>query len=901
MFKKIIFALLLGIFITLFFAQHDAWTHKKIVNLMQKIAQESLGGNFSCAVQSVNFFAPSLLLHDLEMTSIDNDTWWWRCKKCEVHCSWLQLLYKGSMDQYVVIEGFECNSRIENARFAIESHIIAMMQKSFLPFAVELKSMIFKNAQCHVVDECHHNELFLFFNSSSLRIGKYIKTTMSVSDGYVLHEKNKYIESIATDLFITTEYRDDIYDVAAQVAGSCMLSHMAHQGGCYITGGWKGDRARFSVRNAYNSLIIDPIIITERELRINARFPLSYAVQCFTNSVHHMVEGVGHCSLKMNRDEQLGMDGQLVVEDVVINNHHVCDTGKIIFNGNGDDWKMRLGVSRYNQEYKGTGHWNQLAKQGEINFKNGTESSTPYAPYWRIKPNNFLAQVTIDHDTITGSYDATITHTLRDVTHTSNGILKYVHGQIETQGYIDDNQFCIEGMLYPHIALHHGEYKDKENKKLILFKEMAHTKQIIGSVSFPFIRSVINNMLKYDVQGEGSLDIIATTSPTEIKADIALNDATIRLPQTYNFIDGLHAHCVFDIAQKSAFFENINCSLHTGNINCLRATMHFDEQGFCNFIHAPFVVDNCLLNIKKDLFAAVSGNFLFSKESSSSSACVDGHIIIDKAQLKENLFSGVIQKQLLSYTHSAFSLPDVPLACDIAIETKHPIIVDTGFLQTNAHVNVRVQKNVHEPVVTGSVVLQSGTLNFPYKPLYISRGVITFSPEQLFDPTIELVARNKIKKYDVSLSVEGSLSTHHIALDATPPLSEEQIVGLLLVGAEEHSLNSMMPALIVQNLKNFIFSHNQSSFFDKYFKPLLGSFNINLVPSFTDQTGRGGLRGALEISLDDRWRATIQKNFSLTEDTKFELEFLLSDDITLRAIRDERRDLGGEVEMRWKF
>ena len=58
---------------------------------------------------------------------------------------------------------------------------------------------------------------------------------------------------------------------------------------------------------------------------------------------------------------------------------------------------------------------------------------------------------------------------------------------------------------------------------------------------------------------------------------------------------------------------------------------------------------------------------------------------------------------------------------------------------------------------------------------------------------------------------------------------------------------------------------------------------------------------ALEITIDDRWRAVIQKNFSLTEDTKFELEFLLSDDITLRAIRDERRDLGGEVEMRWKF
>jgi hypothetical protein len=138
-------------------------------------------------------------------------------------------------------------------------------------------------------------------------------------------------------------------------------------------------------------------------------------------------------------------------------------------------------------------------------------------------------------------------------------------------------------------------------------------------------------------------------------------------------------------------------------------------------------------------------------------------------------------------------------------------------------------------------------------------------------------------------------------LDSTPPLSEEQIMTLLLVGSQESSLNSMIPALIVQNLKNLIFTNNQSTFLEKYFSPLLRPFNISLIPSFADQTGRGGLRGMLEISIDDRWKAMIQKNFSLTEDTRVELEFLLSDDITLRGIRDERRDLGGEVEMRWKF
>jgi hypothetical protein len=88
------------------------------------------------------------------------------------------------------------------------------------------------------------------------------------------------------------------------------------------------------------------------------------------------------------------------------------------------------------------------------------------------------------------------------------------------------------------------------------------------------------------------------------------------------------------------------------------------------------------------------------------------------------------------------------------------------------------------------------------------------------------------------------------------------------------------------------------NFFQGILKPLR---KITLVPSFTDQSGRGGLRGALDIDLSERWRALVQNNFSLSEDTKFEVDYLLSDDISIRGIRNERRDVCGEVEMRWKF
>lgn len=891
-----------GILGAIFFAQYDVWMHKQIIKVMQQIAQESLMGRFVGTVQSVNFFLPSLILQDVEMKSVESNSWEWRCKKIEVTASWLQLLFRGNLDQYIIVEGLECRSSFQGPQCAIESHLMSMFNQPPLPFLTELKSILFKNSFLAIYDENKKVMMSIWFNSSSLRIGQTLKTTISLQDGYVSYEDRKYIEKIAIDLSVSSEFTPDGLSINAHMGGTCVLSHLNNGDECYLNGVWSSDRGRFSVRNAYNSFIIDPIVITEKEIRLQGHFPLSYVVKSMRNSTTgSTIDGTVHCSIKIDKRNVYRVSSELIIEDVVLNKIRICDVVKIILNRYNTDWKMQLIVNRAGQECKGTGLWDEKEKRGELRMHNTTDLYAKGLNYWSIRSNNFLVDVAVGEKCIEGNYKATATHVLSQANSFMKGSFLFDYCKCIVQGLMDTNTFSVEVDLDPEYILHHCTYKDKQEKELIVLQSNSNKKEIHGFIAFPFIRSILNKFIQYDMQGEGGVEVAAKIIWPEIIADIALKDATIRLPQTYNFIDGFASHCVYNFLDRSLVCDNIDLSLHTGNVHCLRAIFRFDSQGSLTTLHTPFILDRCLLNIKKDLFAIVSGHLLFSKSSSLTPACVEGYIFIDKAQLKENLFSTIIQKQLLSYTHSVFSLPDVPLHYDIAFQTKSAIVVDTGFLNTNAHMSLKVKKEKNEPCIVGSILLHSGTLNFPYKPLYISKGVITFVPEQLHDPIVEFVARNKIKKYDVSLQVEGSLLSHHMSLDATPPLSEEQIVGLLLVGSEENSLNSMMPALLVQNLKNLIFSNNQLSFFDKYFKPLLGTLNIKLVPSFTDQTGRGGLRGALEITVDDQWRAVIQKNFSLTEDTKFELEYLFSDDITFRAIRDERRDLGGEVEMRWKF
>jgi hypothetical protein len=111
-----------------------------------------------------------------------------------------------------------------------------------------------------------------------------------------------------------------------------------------------------------------------------------------------------------------------------------------------------------------------------------------------------------------------------------------------------------------------------------------------------------------------------------------------------------------------------------------------------------------------------------------------------------------------------------------------------------------------------------------------------------------------------------------------------------------------MPALVLQNLNLAIFGNPENLASDHPFiKQLLKPFeHIRFIPSFSDETGRGGLRGIIEINVSDRLRASFQKNFSLTEDSQIEVDYALTDDISLRGIKDERGDLGGEIELKFR-
>ncbi len=248
--------------------------------------------------------------------------------------------------------------------------------------------------------------------------------------------------------------------------------------------------------------------------------------------------------------------------------------------------------------------------------------------------------------------------------------------------------------------------------------------------------------------------------------------------------------------------------------------------------------------------------------------------------MRNNVLSSEFQR---SFIQSTASLPlghhdDNKISLQLI--TRKPVNIQTPFLETSAQLRLFITGSCHQPEVAGTIELLKGSLVFPYQPLFITNGTIQFIPHQPYDPLISLAARNTIKKYNVAMTINGSASNPIIQLESSPNLEKEQIIMLLLGGSEDGSLYLMMPPALSNSLENLIFgSSATASKVQKYAKTLLKPLkHVRFVPSFSDQTGRGGLRGAIAIDVNDRLHALIQQNFSLTEDIRIEVDYDLSDD-----------------------
>ncbi len=844
--------LIAGVALVIYSAQHDNYVHSYILNMLKAVFKES----YNADLQG-NIYSCSLLDSCIQLTNVTvNPTgpnsqkpqWNWHTERMILKGSWLSFLITGHMPLQVSLHGVEATTECQHNIPTITQHLHRLIG-SDTGYPIGMEALYLVGGIIKMYNAAQHLSVqSSFAGTATLQKGIL---DLDLYSGNALIQINE--KDICSNLWMKLSINALTADLKSlAIAGhggftQTCVSHVPSQWN--YNGSWSQEEGKIQITSEDQSclLTLSPLRFCQDNLsatiRMSAKMDHNNQLMNFT---HLPLTGLirGKLNFCYNKNKT-SLSGFLV--------------GKKIGIGESKKGNILLKFRRNNNKINGS-----LQLRGE-------EKKEIIDCLWIYDlPQKFF--------TLLGKFE-------------ENSSQKEDEFKITAQ---------IDELFLPQSIHYFSHPSFNEKPCLQINRTVPGT--IEGFLDYNTLRPFLERYSGLKLPGTSSINFsLNYIHEGELWLDMWLKNGTIHVPTLYNFMRSFECNLRINYYEKMLTLTKASLSFEKGSATFLGGVILLDDNLNPKNIFIPCLIDKVFINNGKKLYASLSGDVALIRANNRSS--VDGRLIIDRGYLHRNLFSSDLQKTLVStITPSAYGEQD-DIELQLELVTRNPIQVKTSFLKAAASVRFLLEGSFRNPSISGGVTIENGELLFPYRPLSIVSSHLTFLPNQLHDPLIELVAKGRVRSHLVTMRCQGSLQSPHIYFDSTPPLSQEQIITLLLAGSSEGALSLIMPSLIMQHIHTVIFGPEQSqSRLEHYFKSLFFPLrHIRFVPGFADQTARGGFRGAFHVEVNDQLRGVIKKNFSLPEDTKIEVEYDVSDDMTIRGIRDERGDLGGEIEMRWKF
>ncbi|MCF7899998.1 translocation/assembly module TamB [Candidatus Babeliales bacterium] len=900
--KKIIYGLLGGCIISSLYIQNSDRCAKALTVEIQKIFKRDFKAHFLGELTTVSLFPAALTLKNVCVVPVDyTEKWDWKAEQIDVSFSLLSYFFTKKI-------GFEMNfynpiihsSMIDNQP-SIKKHIDTYFTMSSIAVPLVPEKVHAYNAHILIRDKPRFQKCALFVDGSMIWKNEKMSGKLLCRDGIFSFHDEIFIKNIQGTVSFDTKklYQKCLYPVTTTV--SFKVPFLPQEKQTFVLNGeWDGYKGNCLGNNEDSSFIVKKALIMYQHK--NILFDINAQCDC---SLGAYFVGFNDAAQDFSGTATIALSGTPQAATGIMNiqsmgyNSYVCDKAELFFITDKKDMKGTVTFSHKNQRGNGNFVFDLFNQTGTC----ALQALTPWNVFkeWNLNPSLSHLACFVNEGNFLCEHEATITHKkTENCVHEKGEIKLFKNGLLDFKGIWSEKMYQGKMEFLPTIKPHFFSCKDKQGTTLFTvtghYPDYTH---FDARFSYKLLREAMSECFDYDIPGEGNIVCTGKVKKDSVKIAVHSQDITISVPETYNFISEINAEALCYYDPLSLDVTHVLLSLHKGMIQSKGMVFEWDDQGNLKTVNATLHFENCFLNVKKDFFALISGDIALKKQKDAD-FLLNGSVEIKKGQLKENPFSFQGQKKVTQGMMPSHLFENIPLNLSLKLFSHHPVHINTPFVTSQALLDLDIHNTLVAPLFSGSLKFNKGALHFPYKSLSIIHADIHFLPHQSYDPLIHIVARAMVKKYTITLSVTGSLETPHITLDSVPYLAEEQILALLFTGTVEDTLPGMVPVFVVHSLEKLLFGSNQYT--DSSNSLLKDSLKkIRLVPRFSDQTGRGGIRGAIEIDVSNRLHAMIQKNFSLSEDTRFEVEYIISDDMSVKGIKDERGDIGGELEMRFKL
>lgn len=300
-----------------------------------------------------------------------------------------------------------------------------------------------------------------------------------------------------------------------------------------------------------------------------------------------------------------------------------------------------------------------------------------------------------------------------------------------------------------------------------------------GVLDLQFIQPLIPG-LDY---GAGPLTVgLRLSGPSDrfdVVGDVALADGTLRFEGMTDEFRNVRASIGID-SQRATLYR-FDATVGDGSVKVGGSVRHARFRTFAPNLKID--VDNGGFRILPDLSVRGDANLTLRGDSAP-------FLLAGRARLEE--------LKLTSFAPPKKSdVPPTgppPLAFDIQAEAPRNLQVDTDLLKASFHGNFRVVGTTRKLGLLGAVDADEGAMRFRDTEFRLSTGNVRFESASEIVPRFAMSGRALVREqnsalgptqaetYEITLNVTGTPTDYRIRLSSSPPLAENDIVSLLMLG-----------------------------------------------------------------------------------------------------------------------
>ena len=825
----------------------------QIAELIAHHVTTSAACHFHTNVTAWGFLPPHIIctntyaLPDDILTSPDNQARWsWHCKQISFNFSLFGLIFMQKLIITVEIDDLTLYSQADQNTIDISDHLQKVFLGKLANLSINIK--IFKLNSGHITINIPKNnaQITCTISGISKKNGDHFKSAYYLSDGSVWYNNTCYLNHLTGMVhahFAQKKLQDILYKIQAHTLPNTPSSQLI-----YLEGTLQNDVWHIQARNQENT----------GTLEIHGT-PLEKKAQVSISST--LLEAL------------TGMQVGTICNDKVIITGFLPTTG-IPY---GSVHLERLPLS---------GDWYYSNRAVHLDLNSTATIAVPLGS-WVMQPTAHCIQSILSKDSFDLMFSTTLAHTLNKKELTCMGKLTLKNNTIYGNFTYPNYTVTGTGTYNPiDITITCTDKNSKPCGSLRVEKKDTHF-AITAHTSYQELYPLLDEPYKTLFPGTGTIDITGTIGYPCSVCNLKLTSGYIQLGKSYNSCQQFETNVCLDQQTNTLVFNNTHGTLHHGTIYCPQARLDFDHHWHLSYLHAPISFNRCLVNWNENI-GICSGALTLQHRTNNT---LQAHIAFEKTDISGSIFQKLQQKNTLARTFA-----NTPLNLNVKIETKKAIHITLPHLQAKAHAQVSTEGSLAHPQYSGTITLQNGALYVGTAHFAITSGTIHLAPDNPENSFVTIQAHTNKANHEIMLHLIGNIAQPTIKLSATPALSDQQIIALILAGSSETSLNTILPTLITQQIKELVtqYNHHTSSIIDNQTK------KITLTPRFSSTRGTG-LQGGIELDFGERLKAKIKKNIDLQENFALEVDYHMSDDLNIKAFKNEKGQMGGQASVKFRW